>query len=81
MRGLHGLLNERNQVLVQLRQIHLITKSSTERLYRFGCIILAAVEAPIDDLLDTTAQGQEQCSNSQSLSLLPGAPELFHYGF
>ena len=65
MRWLHGLLHDRNQVLAQLGQVHFMTKGSTESPHRFGRIILATVEAPIDDLLNTTAQGQEERGNNQ----------------
>src|SRR5579863_4623947 len=63
---LHRLLHHREQVLAQLRQINLIAKSGAKSSQRFGGIILAAVEAPVDDALDATAQGLEESGNDES---------------
>src|SRR5437016_3874684 len=49
MGGLHRLLHHGHQLLAQLSQVKLIAQRSTEGLDDFGCIILAPVEATIDD--------------------------------
>jgi len=65
MLWLHRLRDSRNQVLMQLAQIHLIAQRSTERCQGFGSVILATVEATIDELLDAMTQGLEYGGNDQ----------------
>ena len=60
MGGLHRLLHHGHQLLAQLSQVKLIAQRSTEGLDDFGCIILAPVEATIDEGLDPSAQRIEQ---------------------
>ena len=65
MAGLHRILHNRDQVLAQLIQVDLIAQCGTERLHGLGCIILATVEATVDDSLDATSQGLEERCNHQ----------------
>ncbi len=65
MHGLHRLLNDRDQVLAQLAQVHLIAQGGTKGLQRLSRIVLAAVEAAVNELLDASAQRLEQGSNRQ----------------
>ncbi len=65
IRGLHGLLHHRDQVLAQLRQIDLITQGGTEGRHRASSIILAPVEATVDDRLEAPSQWLEQGGNDE----------------
>src|SRR5229473_3373783 len=62
---LHRLLDHRQEMLTQLRQINLVAKCGAKGPYRASSIILASVEAPIDDLLNTVTQGLEERSDGQ----------------
>jgi hypothetical protein len=57
---LHRLLDHREEVLAQLRQVHLAAQRGAESRHRASGIILAPVEAPVDDGLDAMAQGLEE---------------------
>jgi hypothetical protein len=59
MRWLHGFLDDCYQMLAQLSQIHLIAQCRAESCERSGCIILAAVEATVNEHLDAMAQRLE----------------------
>ncbi len=50
---LHRLLNNIEQVLAQLIQVYLIAQRGAEGLHDLSCIILTAVEASINDRLNT----------------------------
>jgi len=54
MGRLHRLVDDRQQITRELRQIHLITllQASAESSQRLGRIILAAIEAAINDLME-----------------------------
>ncbi len=65
MRWLHRLLHHGQQLIVQLVQVHLLAQCSTEGGHDLGCVILAAIEAPINDSLDTAAQGLEEGGYNQ----------------
>lgn len=56
MGRLHRLLDNSEQRLAQLIQVHLMAQSSAEGSQRPCRIILAAKEAAINDLLETMAQ-------------------------
>ena len=58
--GLHRLLHDSQQLLAQLVQVHFLAQGGAEGCHRLGGIIFAAVEAPINDPLDTLAQRSEQ---------------------
>jgi hypothetical protein len=55
MRRLHRLVNDCYELLTQLAQVYFITQRGAEGRYDFGCVIFAAVEAPINELLETMA--------------------------
>jgi hypothetical protein len=55
MCGLHRFLDNRDQVLTQLAQVHFLAQGSAKRSHRFGRIILAPIEALVDDLLKASA--------------------------
>ncbi len=55
MGWLHRLLDHRNEMLTQLRQIDLIAQDRTEGRHRASSIILAPVEATVNDPLNTMA--------------------------
>src|SRR5947199_9441096 len=57
---LHRLLHDCYQVVAQGCQIHLIPQCSAESLQRPSCVILVAIEAPVNDLLKTVAERLEQ---------------------
>src|SRR5437879_8850648 len=65
MRWLHGLLNDVEQVLTQLAQVYFIAKCCAEGLQCPGCIILATVEATIDNRLQTMAHGLEESRDGE----------------
>ena len=52
-------------MLTQLVQVNFVAQGGAEGCQGLGCIILAAVEATIDDGLDAMAQGLEESSNDQ----------------
>ena len=52
MRWLHRLLDYGQQLLTQGCQVRLLTQGGTESCHDAGGIVLAAVEAAINDLLD-----------------------------
>ena len=62
---LHCLLNHRRQLCAELVQIHLIADGRTECSDRFGCVILATVEATVDLRTGAIMQGLEQASNQK----------------
>ena len=66
MCGLHGFLHNAQQVLPQLAQVHFAAQRGAEHLYGLGCIILPTVKAPVDELLNTMAQGVEENIDCQS---------------
>jgi hypothetical protein len=55
MRGLHRLLHHGQQVLAQLVQVHFLAQGGVEGCYGPGGVILAAIEAAINELLETLA--------------------------
>ena len=55
MRGLHRLLHHGQQVLAQLVQVHFLTQGGAEGCHGPGGVILAAIEAAINELLETLA--------------------------
>src|SRR5229473_3606126 len=65
MARLHRFLDHRYEMLAQLRQINLVAKCGTEGRHRASSVVLAAIEATIDDGLDAMAQGLEESSNDE----------------
>lgn len=59
VRWLHGLLHDCYQLPVQVIQVHLIAQCRAERCQRAHGVILAAIEAPVNEPLNATAQGLE----------------------
>src|SRR5713226_3881175 len=57
---LHRLLHHGQQVIVQLVQVHLLAQRGTVGCHDLGGVILAAIEAPINDALNALAQWLEQ---------------------
>src|SRR6266516_8063353 len=60
MRGLHRLLHDSQQLIAQLIQVYLLPQGDAESCHRLGGVILAAVEAPVNDPLDALAERLEQ---------------------
>ncbi len=65
MGRLHRLLYHGQHVLAQLIQVHLTAQRGTESCCDPGCVILATIEVPVDDFLETMAQRLEECRNHQ----------------
>jgi len=65
MRRLHCLLHNRYKVFTQRVQINLIAQSGAEVRDYFGCVVFAAIEATINDPLNTMTQGLEEGSNCE----------------
>ena len=65
MRWLHGFLNDMEQVLTHLAQVYFIAQGCAERFQYLRRIILSAVEAAVDDALNTVAQGLEEGGNDK----------------
>jgi len=65
MRGVHGLLHHDEQFLPQLIQVHFLAQLGTEGCQRLGCIILATIEAQVNDRLNASTQGLEEGGNHQ----------------
>ena len=66
---LHGLLNDFQQLLTQLVQIHLIAQGRTEGCKGTSGIIPGAVEPPVDNGLKTSSQWLEQSSNAKRIRI------------
>src|SRR6266568_1730741 len=62
---LHRLLHDGQQLLAQLLQVHFLAQGGAESCHRLGSVIFAAIEAPVNDPLDTTAERLEQQGDSQ----------------
>src|SRR6266404_5252270 len=62
---LHRLLYDRQQLLAQLVQVHLLAQRRAEGCYDLGRIVLATVEAAVNNALDVTAQRLEQGIDDQ----------------
>ena len=62
---LHRLLNDCYQVLPQCCQVHFIAQGGAEGYQRTGCIVLATVEAAINDPLHAMAQRLEEGCDQQ----------------
>src|SRR6266568_5298437 len=65
MRRLHRLLDHCHQLLTHLAQVDFMAQCGTERLQRFGSVILATVEATVNELLDPPAEWLKQGSNGK----------------
>src|SRR6266699_4032637 len=63
---LHRLINHRHQLCAQLVQVHLIANGRTKRSDRAGCVILAPVEASVDERTRAIMQWLEQNPNQKS---------------
>ena len=62
---LHGLLHHRQQLLAHLLQIKRLSQRGAEGSQRLFRIILAAIEAPINDMLEALAERLEERGNRQ----------------
>src|SRR5260221_11400232 len=60
MRGLHRLLHHGQQLLAQLVQVHLLPQGGAESGHGLGGVILATIEAPVNDPLDASTERLEQ---------------------
>ena len=65
MRWLHCLLHHRYKVFTQRVQVNLIAQRRAEVRDDLGCVVFAAIEATIDDPLNTMTQGLEEGSNGE----------------
>src|SRR2546421_6655201 len=65
MGGLHRLLGHGDQACAQLVYVHFTAQCRAERFHSPGSIILAAIEAAVDDLLRAPSQGMEEGCNHQ----------------
>src|SRR6266699_1718937 len=65
MGGQHGLLNDCQQLLTQLIQVDFLAQGGTEGSHYLRGIVLAAVETPVNQTLDATAERLEQPVNRQ----------------
>ena len=65
MRRLHRLLNDSQQLLAQLIQVNFLAQRSTEGSHDLCCIILATIEATINDILEALSQWLEEGRDGQ----------------
>src|SRR5215207_2726511 len=63
--GLHGLVDHAQQLGVQGGQVDLVAQADREAVHGAGGVVAAAVEAPVDQVLDPAAQGLEQGGGGQ----------------
>jgi hypothetical protein len=63
--GLHGLVDHGQQVAVEGVQVDLVPQPGRELVDGAGGVIAAAVEAPVDQLLDPAPQRLEQGDGAQ----------------
>src|SRR6266851_4443247 len=66
MRWLHRLFHYRHQLFAQRVQVHLLAQRGTEGGHYLGSVVLAAVEATINNPLKTIAQRLEEGRDGQS---------------
>ena len=60
LRGLHRLLHNRHEVLTHVLQIYLLAQCGAECGERLLGIIFLAIEAPINERLQTPPHGQDE---------------------
>ncbi len=65
MRGLHRLLHDAQQPFTQHLQVYLLAQSCTEGCHDLGTVILATVEAAVNEPLNASLQRPEQGVNGQ----------------
>jgi hypothetical protein len=65
MGWLHRLPYHPYQVIAQGIQVCLVAQLGREGFQGLGCIVLAAIEAPVYERLDTSPQGVEECGDHQ----------------
>src|SRR5215211_3554283 len=63
--GLHGLVDHAQQLGVQGGQVDLVAEADREGVHGAGGVVAAAVEAPVDQVLDPAAQRLEQGGGGQ----------------
>jgi len=68
MRRLHRLLHHGQQLLAQLVQVHFLAQGGAERCQGLSGVILAAVEAPVNDPLDAPARTDRRVRAGRALS-------------
>ena len=68
MRWLHRLLGNGYQLFTQGVQVHLLMQRGAEGRHDLVRIISAAIEMPVNDTLDTMAQGLKERCNHQGRS-------------
>jgi hypothetical protein len=62
---LHGLVHDRQQLAAEGVEVDLVAQAGGERLDGLDGVVLAAVEAPVHDLLDAAAGRLEQGGHGQ----------------
>ena len=65
MLWLHSILHHRYKVFTQHVQVNLVAHRGAEIRDDFGCVVFAAIEATIDNPLNTMTQGLEEGSNGE----------------
>jgi hypothetical protein len=63
MRWLHRFLHDLQQLLMQLIEVYLLAQQGTEGRNDPGCIILAAIEAAVNEGLEVVSQRLEKGHN------------------
>src|SRR5215210_2532875 len=62
---LHGLRHDCYEISAQRLEVRFVAQSCGESLERPGLVVLATVEAPSDEILDTASQRAEQCGDGK----------------
>ena len=65
MRRLHRLLHDGEHLLTYLLQVSLLAQRGAKGRQHLLGIVLLAIKAPINHVLDTAAHGQEERGNRQ----------------
>jgi hypothetical protein len=65
MLWLDGLLQDLHNIHLQLIEVRFVTRQGREREQRLLGVVFTPVEAPVNEILDTPAQGGEQGRDGQ----------------
>ncbi|HEX9131107.1 MAG TPA: hypothetical protein VF844_02320 [Ktedonobacteraceae bacterium] len=65
MPRMHRLVDHRDQLAPQLLQIHPVAQRRAKSVQRFGRVILLAIEAAINQVLDAPAQWLKERGNGE----------------
>lgn len=69
--GLHGLLDNRNEVVGQQVEVHLISQALAKNLDGSSGVVLAAIEPTIYESLNPLTRGTKESGHSEGRAIPP----------